>query len=142
MKASFEPAEPAARAPARVEEVREEPVGAPTKPGRDWLGGLSEGVFGVVLISILVPFALAALVIWWVSRQRARVPGPRTRADLLVPPESISPEEVATSSDRVDLLEKRIDQEVRARVTVEERITHMQEDLKVIRDRLNRVLKP
>ena len=91
---------------------------------------------------MLVPFALAALVIWWVSRHRARVSGPRTRADLLVPPESISPEEVATSSDRVDLLEKRIDQEVRARVTVEERITHMQEDLKVIRDRLNRVLKP
>lgn len=55
-----------------------------------------------------------------------------------VGPETITREELE-SGNRVELLEKRLDDEVRARVQLEERLAGMLEEQKVLRDRLRRV---
>ena len=55
-----------------------------------------------------------------------------------VGPETITREELE-GGNRVELLEKRLDDEVRARVQLEERLAGMLEEQKVLRDRLRRV---
>ena len=86
--------------------------------------------------------ALAAAFVWLVVSRRT----PR-RADAdaverpLEPrsPESIHPDEILAADDRVDRLEKRIDEEVRQRMQVEEHLGQIQEHLKLMRDRLNKL---
>ncbi len=74
------------------------------------------------------------------GRRLAGVPGMET-ASLRGSPESISPEEIALSGDRVELLEKRLDDEVRARMQLEERLAQVSEEQKVLRDRLRRAAR-
>jgi hypothetical protein len=45
------------------------------------------------------------------------------------------------SLDRLDLLEKRIDEEVRSRMNLERRVVEVQQDLKVVRDRVSRIAR-
>ncbi len=45
------------------------------------------------------------------------------------------------SADRVDIVEKRLDEEVRARMQLEERVMHMTEENKVLRDRVHRIAR-
>ncbi len=56
-----------------------------------------------------------------------------------MPPETISQEELFRSNTGVDLLDKRLDEEVRARMQLEERTANTNEELKVLRERLARL---
>lgn len=82
------------------------------------------------------PVLLGGLGFYLTRQRRSETPG-----DLPRTPESITPEEVLNASDRLNLLEKRIDEEVRSRVQLEDRIVEVQEDLKVVRDRVNRITR-
>ena len=91
---------------------------------------------GVAVLA--VGLALSALL--WLrpragQQQRAVASAP---ADWPRAAETITLEEIAGASDQVDLLDRRIDQEVRARIHLEQRLGEMQEELKVMRDRLQR----
>jgi hypothetical protein len=107
-----------------------EPSGLePEEPGYDrWL---------VLLVWIGGPLLLVGLALY-LTRSRRREPEEPPEPRL---PESITPGEVLNASDRLDLLEKRIDEEVRARMQLEHRVVMVQEDLKVVRDRVIRMGK-
>lgn len=93
-------------------------------------------------VALAVPFLLAVLVgcaafLWRRRRPRSRVlPAPEAPGDA----GSTDVSELL-GEDRIDLLERRIDEEVRSRVEVEARLGELQEDLKVLRDRLNRAAR-
>ncbi len=55
--------------------------------------------------------------------------------------DEIRPSEIIGAADRLEILEKRLDEEVRARAHVEERVALLNEELKVLRDRVNRLAK-
>jgi len=84
-----------------------------------------------------VPLLLAGLGLWLLRR---RAPAAGGEVEIRTP-ETITPDEVLRASDRIDLLEKRIDEEVRARMQVEQRLGQIQEDLKVVRDRIVRLVR-
>jgi hypothetical protein len=108
------------------------PEAAPRKPvprrvDRDqWL---------TLLVWIGAPLLLVGLALSLI-RGRRRLPPEATEPRI---PESITPGEVLSASDRLDLLEKRIDEEVRARMHLENRVVEVQENLKVVRDRVSRL---
>jgi hypothetical protein len=125
--------EPAAEAEAPAQpapEVAPEPL--PSDSGFPWLLAL-----GTVVVAALVG-ALGFAV-----RKRSAEPSQVTRA---APPrptplgvEGISNDELRLAADATGVLEQRLDQEVRARVALEERLGEASEELKVLRDRVNRV---
>jgi hypothetical protein len=55
------------------------------------------------------------------------------------PSPDFSDEDVRRAADAASVLEQRLDDEVRARVALEERLSQAGEELKVLRDRLHRV---
>jgi hypothetical protein len=94
-----------------------------------------------VALWVLFALAVAVVVLVTIGRRRRSVRPREPHDEWPDEPrasESIRPDEILAAADRVDVLEKRIDQEVRARTHVEERVSELQEDLKVLRDRLNR----
>jgi hypothetical protein len=107
----------------------------PTKPEGTAPGERRSDRWLSLLIWVGLPLLLIGLALY-LTRARGRgveeAPEPR-------PPESITPGEVMSASDRLDLLEKRIDEEVRARMQLEHRVVMVQEDLKVVRDRVIRM---
>ena len=118
--------------PAQVVPQRPPPASLPETPYRGlalavWIG------LGVVLLGG---------VVFWVgtgSKRRADRPGfGAARSELPRAPESITPAEIRAARDRIDVLEKRIDQEVRTRLQVEERLGEVQEQVKVLGDRVRR----
>ena len=102
---------------------------------------LPRGALLAGLAVLAVGLALSALL-WLRSRagppRRAAVSVDSAPADWPRAAETITPEEIAGASDQVDLLGRRIDQEVRARMHLEQRLGEMQEELKVMRDRVQR----
>ena len=86
----------------------------------------------------LTLFVIVAIVALRLRRPRSLV----QERDVLVTepraPETITPDEILAAADRIDLLDKRIDEEVRARMQLEECVLHANEELKVMRDRLHR----
>ncbi len=111
--------------PGPIVPVPEEP---PVSPYDRWLA---------LAIWVGGPFLLVILGVYLTrGRRRARRHVPEERA-----PESITAAEVFAASDRLDLLEKRIDEEVRARMNLERRFVEVQEDLKVVRDRIGRLAR-
>ena len=128
----FAKAEPVLEMPPIPEELPPPPppivrVPEPTSPGYDrwlalaiWVGG---------------PLLLLGLGFTFL---RGRRPGPEP-VDVMRAPESITGGEIFASSDRIDLLEKRIDEEVRSRMNLERRVVEVQENLKVVRDRVTRL---
>lgn len=94
----------------------------------------------------LAVLGLAAAALFWAARRRRSMRvAASSRSELAgsvrSSPDSISPEELEVSRDRVEILEKRLDDEVRARMRLEERAVQLHEDLKVVRDRLHRALR-
>jgi hypothetical protein len=83
------------------------------------------------------PLLLAGAGLQLLRRRRKGVAGVAEARS----PETITPDEVLRASDRIDLLEKRIDEEVRGRMQVEQRLGQIQEDIKVVRDRINRLVR-
>jgi hypothetical protein len=93
-----------------------------------------------VALWFAVPFLLAAAAIWILgSRRDRRLIGTGAESGGVRSPETISSQEILEATERIDLLEKRIDEEVRSRMQLEERATRLQEDLKVVHDRIQRL---
>ena len=68
--------------------------------------------------------------------QRARAVSTQNGVDAA---DDFSDEDVRRAADAASVLEQRLDDEVRARVALEERLAQASEEMKVLRDRLNRV---
>ena len=81
---------------------------------------------------------LAVLALGLVGRSFRRLSaGPAADLDQAAPPDHLA------QAARLDTLEKRLDDEVRARMMLEERLVQLHEELKIIRDRLaRRVRRP
>jgi len=131
-EAESEPAPEAAAAapPSPTPEVAPEPL--PPDSGFPWLLAL-----GTLAVAALVGALGLAL------RKRPAEPaalarvGPTRSTPLGV--EGISSDELRLAADATGVLEQLLDQEVRARVALEERLGEASEELKVLRDRLNRL---
>ncbi len=136
------PLAPAPEPPPRpVAESAPEPPPAllVVSPRAEVEGGLP--MLWIALTGVLLVVGLV-LGLWLRQRVRRLAGVPRMgTASLGGSPESISPEEIALSGDRVELLEKRLDEEVRARMQLEERLAHVSEEQKVLRDRLQRAAR-
>lgn len=85
-----------------------------------------------------LPFLAAAGMIWMASYRRR---GPRASGATQADPGEMSADELLDAAERIDLLEMRIDEEVRGRMKLEERTTELQEDVKVLKDRLLRIVR-
>jgi hypothetical protein len=82
--------------------------------------------------------ALVALLYW--QRRRTAPPAPQAVREE-VGPETITPDELVGGPARSEILEKRLDEEVRARMHLEERMGELLEEQKVLRDRLHRMTR-
>ena len=125
----------AAETPARVPEVLEAaPEPGPAK--RAWFERLdARNVIGAAVL--LMGLAFIALYRSRSSRRRRERAASESAARRWPrAPESITPEEIAGADEQVNLVDRRIDEEVRARMHLEERLAQVQEELKVMRDRL------
>ena len=83
---------------------------------------------------VVVAAGLAFMAWSRVRTSRRRQVAAQARASAMatpVPPELIMAHEVGDGNDRVNILEKRIDEEVRARMQLEESVKQLQEELKV-----------
>lgn len=128
----------------RIEEPSPEPATQPlpmpppeTPPrGRD---GLPRRVALDLLIWVVGPLLVLGVGLYALRRRTRRVLA--AAPPVRVPQEDISPEEIEGSPSRLESLEKRVDEEVRARVTLEQRVGQVHEDLKVVRDRVTRILR-
>ena len=128
-------------APKLAPEPEPEPVPAPRPAPRT---PTSHGLpFGNWLTVVAGLGALALLVVLGLRRRALRGESEPlvTARDEPVPAgiDEIAPEEIYGSGERERALEQRLDQEVRARVALEERMAQANEELKVLRDRLHRV---
>ncbi len=115
-------------------EVAPAPAPAPQAPedgGFPWLTALGALVAaaGVGALGYLALRREAAPIL-------VRSPG---AARAPVGADDISREELRLAADTSEVIEKRLDEEVRARMALEERLGEASEELKVLRDRLNRV---
>jgi hypothetical protein len=124
------PPEPSPPAPAPAPSPL--PPEVPPESGFPW--GLLLGSLG----------ALAGLAALGAALWRMRAPAPaapfRPRPNPTpIGVESISLDELRGAADPTTVLEQRLDEEVRARLALEERLAHAGEELKVLRDRLHRV---
>ncbi len=128
---------PAPEPPAPLE-VRSTVEAAPAPPPARFQLPRAALLTGGIVLAVGV--ALSALLWYRLRRSQRQLAGPAGAAPKDWPraPETITPEEIAGASDHVDLLGRRIDEEVRARIQLEERLSHMQQELKVMRDRLQR----
>jgi hypothetical protein len=86
-------------------------------------------------------FALTALALLASALRRRRATREETMPPFAEVPESdeIRPSDIVGAADRLEILEKRLDEELRARAHLEERVSLLAEELKVVRDRLNRI---
>ena len=133
------PAIPIVRAIPSKRAIPSRPTGVerpPPEPPLTRTGGSALPRWLALLLWVGVPVLLGGLGFYLTRQRRSETPD-----DLPRTPESITPEEVLNASDRLDLLEKRIDEEVRSRVQLEDRMVEVQEDLKVVRDRVNRIAR-
>jgi uncharacterized protein involved in exopolysaccharide biosynthesis len=116
-------------APDPTPTPRPEPRSPPAARGGPGIA-LWLGLAAALAILLATGFVLA--------RRRSR----RARGFLAEPSydstPDILPEELGPPADRVQLLEKRLDEEVRARVLLQERLASLSEEQKVMRDRLRR----
>lgn len=102
--------------------------------------------YGIALAALAGLALLIAAAVVLMRRRAARDDDsfsvfPPEEADVLLAPRSdeISPDEILAAGDHDGLLEKRLDEEVRARLELEQRFAHANEELKVLRDRLHRL---
>jgi len=135
----------------RSEELAPPPLAPPPLPSGDAVGaapgsalppGWLERLGGGPVAGLATLGLVLSLLAWFRLRSwrspRVEVGVDSHPADWPRAPETITPEELAGASDQVDLLGRRIDQEVRARMHLEEGLSQMREELKVMRDRLQR----
>jgi len=134
---------PAAKptAPPPTPEIAKPPAPAPAT----WLPG-AVYPYGLALAALLGLFLLIAAAVAFTRRHGARSEPrfsvfPQEEEDALAGTgvDEISPEEILAAGDHDGMLEKRLDDEVRARLELEQRFAHANEELKVLRDRMHRL---
>jgi hypothetical protein len=121
---------PATPAPAPVTRPAPHPPRAPESDSDPllWVGS------GLLLAALLLGVLLL------VRRRSSAPPPPPPRRDVSrVPISDLTPAEIAYAADQANALEKRVDEEVRARVALEQRLVEAGEEIKVLRDKLSRV---
>jgi hypothetical protein len=116
-----------------------EPAPGPAPgPAAGPLGGLDRKVLAWSLAGVAL-LGGAGLVL---ARARRREPAPQAPSRESSP-DTITPEDLGRGSgadeDRLLALESRLDDEARSRTRVEDRLGQIQEDMKVVRDRLHRL---
>jgi len=113
----------------------------PSDPAARFFRRLADGSRIEVALWFAVPFLAAAFLIWVIGRVRERrlLARAAARGGDVRAAESITPREILEATERIDVLEKRIDEEVRGRMLLEERASRIQEDLKVVQDRILRL---
>ncbi len=126
-----------APAPPRQAEAREpatRPAPGPSLPPAA-RGGPGPALWAALAAALLLLVVAAALALTRRRTRRARgfVAEPRRDPTLDILLEDLGP-----PADRVELLEKRLDEEVRARILLQERLAQLSEEQKVLRDRLRR----
>lgn len=98
--------------------------------------GLDRRMLALGLGAVVLAGGLTLLVLRRARSARA----PAIASGEAVPPDQITLEELGRGAeDRLVALESRLDEEVRSRSRVEERLLGLHEDLKVVRDRLHRM---
>ncbi|MEX2204893.1 MAG: hypothetical protein WEF50_01555 [Myxococcota bacterium] len=145
-----EPAAAAEPEPAPKPQPEPAPVAKPALPAPMATTAESDGggfPYGLALAALLgLALVIAAGVL--LARRRAERVEPVVRA--WTPPDEdddlpatrvdeISPAEILAAGDHEAMLEKRLDEEVRARLELEQRFAGANEELKVLRDRLHRL---
>ena len=135
-----EPPSPTEPEPRPIPEPRP-PVGElQPEPEPGPVGGLDRQVLTWSLAAVAL-FGAVALVV----RRLRRRPPTREEPALASPPDTITPEDLGRGSgareDRMLALESRLDDEVRSRTRVEDRLAQLHEDMKVVRDRLHRLAR-
>ncbi len=142
---------PAAEIETEVAEARESPVSpaaapappavpeaAAAPPGRAW-PDVPGGPLGLLVVGLGGVFAVL-IVLGLLRRGRAREPDPELTRRVEYPGDTIAPAELkARAGDPVELLTKRLDEEVRLRFELEDRVAELREELKVLRDRARRL---
>jgi hypothetical protein len=138
------PAPPKAKpAPTPVPTAKPTPAAASSESAFPW---------GLALAALLGLLLLVAAIVF-IARRRAAASEPpivifpptedayAAEDDLpeAVPADDILPGEIVAASEHEAALEKRLDEEVRARVELEQRMAGANEELKVLRDRLHRL---
>jgi hypothetical protein len=145
-----EPSTEPGSVPAEIEPSAEpEPAPAEVQSAPKLLGLEEHSTLLSVGLAVLFAVLLGAAGIFAVRLWRRMPRGPDPAAELgeeeiastVIPADTIMPEEFEAGGDRLGLLEKRIDDEVRARMQLEERVIQLQEELKVLRDRLHRAAR-
>ena len=128
-------------APPPTPEIAKPPAPAPAarRPGAAF-------PYGLAFAALLGLFLLIAAAVAFTRQRAARSESrfsvfPQEEADVLAETnvDEISPAEILAAGDHDGLLEKRLDEEVRARLELEQRFAHANEELKVLRDRLHRL---
>ena len=120
------------------------PEPAPPAPETEAIPPETESIPWTMLLSVLLGAAALGAV---ALALRARGARPATASSATDPMRDVgvdafadfTDEDVRRAADATTLLEQRLDEEVRARVALEERLAHAGEELKVLRDRLYRV---
>ncbi len=143
---------------ARAAPAEPEPRATPTPGPRPPVGkvqpapgpaaGPSGGWDTQVLAWSLATVAIFGALALGVTRLRRRPPT-REEPALASSPDTITPEDLGRPTmpgggpgeDRLLALESRLDNEVRSRTRVEDRLVQLQEDMKVVRDRLRRLAR-
>lgn len=131
------PPKPTRPVPPPAAKAAERPPKPALSAWQRWLGQ------GLATIAALA--GVAALVVFWIALRRRRAAPPRIHAmeeAMLREPDTIRPTEIVGAADRLEIVEKRLDEEARARAALEERVSSLSEELKVLRDRINRLVKP
>jgi len=130
--------------PAEAEPAPAEVQSAPKLPGLEEHFTLLSVGLAVLFAALLGAAGIFAVRLW---RRMPRGPDPALEleeeglASAVIPADTIMPEEFEAGGDRLGILEKRIDDEVRTRMRLEERVIQLQEELKVLRDRFQRVAR-
>jgi hypothetical protein len=118
------------------------PRAEPELEARPWFDFLRvSAVTGLSILALLV-FCVALLAWYRLRRSQRRHAAAQARATALAKPRdaaTIMPEEIAGAGDRLDILDKRIDEEVRSRIHLEEHVKQLQEEIKVMNDRLHKL---
>lgn len=130
--------------PGEAEPGPAEVQSAPKLPGLEQHSTLVSVGLAILFAILLGAAGVFAFRLW---RRLPRGPDPAAELDeealagSAIPADTIMPEEFEVGGDRLGILEKRIDDELRARMQLEERVIQLQEELKVLRDRFHRVTR-
>ena len=125
--------------------VPTEPESFPPALTGSWARRLAYGFPLALFFGVLIA-AATRLCLQAFARLRGGAPAPRVPLSLHARParempvaDVITPEDLLGPTDRTELLERRHDEEVSARMRLEERVVQLQEELRTLRENVGRI---